>query len=148
MDFLTFYYPIFFILICKGQANGWRYWRWGGRGSPVRLEKTNSVEKCLKMAPSPQRPVHALLGAVLILLPPLISANIFSADGIVSSMRFARVSGFLALTIHSKAPRFTERGNATGCITSMPKQADHSNFDWKKTQITVGRSARPLQELL
>jgi len=31
--------------------NGLRYWRWGGRRNAVQTEKTNSVEKCLKMAP-------------------------------------------------------------------------------------------------
>jgi len=41
-----------------------RYPRWGGRRNAVQTEKTNSVEKCLKMAPNPQRRVHALLGAV------------------------------------------------------------------------------------
>jgi hypothetical protein len=41
--------------------NGLRYPRWGGRRNAVQTEKTNSVEKCLKMAPNPQRRVHALL---------------------------------------------------------------------------------------
>jgi hypothetical protein len=53
-------------------------------------------------------------------------------------MRFARDSGFLALAIYSKIPRFTERGNATGCITSMPKQADHASFDWRKNSNNGG----------
>jgi hypothetical protein len=36
----------------------------GRRRDAVQIEKSTSVEKCLKNAPSPQRPVHALLGAV------------------------------------------------------------------------------------
>ena len=32
-----------------------------GDGEAVQTEKTNSVEKCLKMQQNPQRPVHALL---------------------------------------------------------------------------------------
>ena len=36
------------------------------------------------------------------LLPPLVGADVFSAFVTVSSTRFARVSGFLELVIHSR----------------------------------------------
>ena len=49
------------ILVFSEAPNGLRYPRWGGRRDAVQTEKTNSVEKCLKMAPNPQRRVHALL---------------------------------------------------------------------------------------
>jgi hypothetical protein len=49
------------LLVFALPSNGLRYLRWGGGGEAVQTEKTNSVEKCLKMAPNPQRRVHALL---------------------------------------------------------------------------------------
>ena len=33
-------------------SNGWRYWRWGGRGLCL------GAEKCSKLPQNPQRPVH------------------------------------------------------------------------------------------
>ncbi len=45
-------------------TNGLRYLRWGGDGEAVQPEKGYSVENCLRLPQSPQRQVHALLGAV------------------------------------------------------------------------------------
>jgi hypothetical protein len=46
------------------RANGLRYWRWGGTWTLFGSRKNSKPKKCLKMQQNPQRPVHALLGAV------------------------------------------------------------------------------------
>jgi hypothetical protein len=37
-----------FPLLCKGRANGLRYWRWGGRGQCLGAEKTRSQKNACK----------------------------------------------------------------------------------------------------
>jgi hypothetical protein len=46
--------------------NGLRYPRVGGRGQCLRCRKSPKPEKCLKIAQTPTRRVHALLGCVFI----------------------------------------------------------------------------------
>jgi hypothetical protein len=44
--------------------NGLRYLRWGGDGGTPSTEKKAEARKMLENAQTPQRRVHALLGAV------------------------------------------------------------------------------------
>jgi len=51
-------------LCCNQAPNGLRYLRWGGDGGTPSTEKKAEAEKTLENAQTPQRRVHALLGAV------------------------------------------------------------------------------------
>ena len=48
-------------------SNGLRYLRWGRDGEAVQPEKSYGVENCLGCVQSPQRQVHAVLGAFVAL---------------------------------------------------------------------------------
>jgi len=43
------------LIICKEQAKGLRYPRWGRDGKAFHPEKVDGVEKCLKLSLNPQR---------------------------------------------------------------------------------------------
>jgi hypothetical protein len=51
-------------LLINEPPNGLRYWRWGGHGFCLGAEKTRSP-KNTENAQTPQRPVHAVLGALI-----------------------------------------------------------------------------------
>jgi hypothetical protein len=51
-------------LLCKELPNGLRYWALGRAWILFGSRKNSKPEKYLKTAQNPQRPVHALLGAV------------------------------------------------------------------------------------
>ena len=56
--------------------NGWRYWRWGGRGLCLGAEKLEARNMlavgAARAKRSPRRPVHALLGVFYANQKPLL----------------------------------------------------------------------------
>ncbi|HET9914926.1 MAG TPA: hypothetical protein VFQ13_23760, partial [Anaerolineales bacterium] len=55
---------VFFEDGMKEVPNGLRYSRWGGETAKLSTEKKAEARKMLENAQTPQRRVHALLGAV------------------------------------------------------------------------------------